>query len=251
MEVARIRAHLLGAERLLASADVSTLSPSARAARSRHREELRRYRERGVFPKNVDFADRRAPYFVDAEGTRCAMAHLIACSGDVELVARVARARNHAYIRDLANDPELVAWLDRNGLSLEEAARIQPMYGHSRYERDVAAKEVVVASAIAADCAGILLNVHRADSSGERRWRGMFGVAAGFAGAVVGVFMAGTGEGFGVQTGGVVSIGLGLASVGMGARQLNPPRPEPRLAWTPSIFSTADGGTGIAIQARF
>ena len=74
-EVARIQSHLLGAERLLDARGVSGLSPAARAARALHRKELRRYRERGVFPRNLDCPGRRMPYFVDAAGVRCAMAH--------------------------------------------------------------------------------------------------------------------------------------------------------------------------------
>jgi MYXO-CTERM domain-containing protein len=68
------------------------------------------------------------PYFVDAFGTRCAMAHLIESTGAAALVARVAAARNNALVPELAGDPELVAWLDQAGLTAAEAARIQPSY---------------------------------------------------------------------------------------------------------------------------
>ena len=34
----------------------------------------------------------------------------------------------NATVRELANESELIAWLDRSGLSVDEAARIQPSY---------------------------------------------------------------------------------------------------------------------------
>src|SRR5204863_6662971 len=89
-EVARVRAHILGAERLAARRDVSKLTPSARVARARLLRELERYRKRGRFPENRDFPGQRVPYFVDSRGVRCAMAHLIECEGDSELVLRIA-----------------------------------------------------------------------------------------------------------------------------------------------------------------
>lgn len=91
-------------------------------------EALAEYRARGVFPQNLDLPDRKVPYFVDASGIRCAMAHLIEISGGGALVERIARTRNNATIHELADEPELVAWLGAAGLTLEEAATIQPSY---------------------------------------------------------------------------------------------------------------------------
>ncbi|MBX3192004.1 MAG: hypothetical protein KF819_33750 [Labilithrix sp.] len=91
-------------------------------------DELRAYRRRGVFPKNRDFRDRMMPYFVDDDGTRCAVAHLLEVGGATALVARIASERNNAFVRELADEPELLAWLEAAGSSVEEAARIQPSY---------------------------------------------------------------------------------------------------------------------------
>ena len=127
-EVERIQAHLAEVERELLARDVSHLGPSQRAARAARIAELRAYRERGVFPHNHDFAGERVPYFVDEHGTLCAMAHLIAQSGGAGLVARVAATANNARVPELAGDSALVAWLDANGMTLAEAARVQPSY---------------------------------------------------------------------------------------------------------------------------
>ncbi|HVK78830.1 MAG TPA: hypothetical protein VM734_36270 [Kofleriaceae bacterium] len=128
-EVARIQHHLAGAEAQLRAADVRGLSPDQRARRAALIDELARYRARGRFPRNLDFAA-RTPYFIDARGVRCAMAHLIETHGGGALVARVAATANNAYVAELAGDPELIAWLDANGLTVGEAARIQPSYVH-------------------------------------------------------------------------------------------------------------------------
>lgn len=44
------------------------------------------------------------------------------------MVAEVARTNNHAYVAELAADARFVAWLCAAGLTVEEAARIQPRY---------------------------------------------------------------------------------------------------------------------------
>jgi hypothetical protein len=126
-EVDRIQTHLEVVERELRARDTSALTREQRARRGAIIDELARYRLRRVFPRNLDH-DRPTPYFVDDRGVRCAMAHLIETHGGAALVARVVATGNNAYVRDMAHDVELRAWLDANGLTVAEAARIQPSY---------------------------------------------------------------------------------------------------------------------------
>lgn len=56
------------------------------------------------------------------------MAHLIESTGHRDLVEHVHAARNLARIPDLIDIPGLVEWLEANGLSLDDASRIQPSY---------------------------------------------------------------------------------------------------------------------------
>jgi HEAT repeat protein len=56
--------------------------------------------------------------------------------GKDDLVARVAAENNHAYVSDLAEEPELVAWLDEVGITAWEAARIQVPGGVPPGEED-------------------------------------------------------------------------------------------------------------------
>lgn len=126
-EVERVAQHIAHAMQHAAARDVSQLSHVQKLVRSLLLEELERYRAAGRFPRNPDFAE-RTPYFIDAEGTRCAMAHLMEVGGQGELVQHIATSRNNARVKELADESQLLAWLDSAGLSVEEAAAIQPSY---------------------------------------------------------------------------------------------------------------------------
>jgi hypothetical protein len=126
-EVARIRAHFDSVFIELESRDLSRLTAAQRSARATHIARLKDYRDAGVFPKNL-VSSEPTPVFVDPTGVQCAMGYLIAQSGRTDLVDRIATTRNLARIPELADDPALVAWLDSAGLTVAEAARIQPQY---------------------------------------------------------------------------------------------------------------------------
>jgi hypothetical protein len=253
-EVARIRRHLAGAEALLLSRDVSALTAVRREARARRIADLRVYRRRGIFPHNHQGAGRRTPVFVDEHGTRCAMADLIERSGGGAMVARIAATRNLARIRDLAGDAELTAWLDRNGMTLAEAARIQPEYGDEVFmDRGpgVAAWAMTAAGAgIAAT--GVGLNVSLASSPNARRSHGVLGVACGLLGCALGA--TGLSKDGSIRALGAVDVGLGLASFGLGLRQLDAPRARTQTAtrsMAPAMWRDATGVRRLALVMRF
>ena len=177
-EVARVQEHLAGAERVLLSGSTDQLSVAQRTARLRNVELLREYRERGLFPRNIDFSHESMPYFVDDRGVPCAMAYLIARSGRGDVVDRIRVTQNNARIMDLATDTELVQWLDASGFTLAEAARIQPEYindttpSYSKY---------VLTSAITSlvNGASIAWTFSRDRTSSSHHWDGVLGLAAG------------------------------------------------------------------------
>ena len=127
-EIVRLRAHFDSVDRELRARDVSHLSVAQRASRAKLISWLREYRDAGRFPLNDKFLDESVPFFRDTKGTLCAMAYLVDRSGRGDIVDHIAKTRNNAYIRELTDDPKLVAWLDESGLSVAEAARIQPAY---------------------------------------------------------------------------------------------------------------------------
>jgi hypothetical protein len=127
LEVARLRAHFDSVDAELRHANALQFTASQRRARATLIGWLQEYRDAGQFPRNERFAE-AMPFFRDGYGALCAMAYLIERSGRRDLVDRVALTRNNAFIAELANDPELRVWLDSVGLSVTEAARIQPTY---------------------------------------------------------------------------------------------------------------------------
>jgi len=128
-EAVRLRAHFDSVDQELRARDISRLSAEQRAMRASLISWLRDYRNAGTFPENDRFTDRAMPFFRDSRGTLCAMAYLVDRSGRTYIVDQIAKTRNNAFIRELTDDRALVAWLDTSGLSVDEAARIQPTYG--------------------------------------------------------------------------------------------------------------------------
>jgi hypothetical protein len=129
VEQARVRAHLEGALVVLEGATPKGLTRAQLEARHGLIHFLREYIDAGRFPVN-DVTPERTPLFIDRLGTRCAMASLIERTGHGALVARVARTNNLARVHQLAEDAELGQWLTSHGMTLEEAARVQPSYGN-------------------------------------------------------------------------------------------------------------------------
>lgn len=140
-----IQDHLAHAEATLRARDVSHLTPELRAARAANLDLLHDYWTAGVFPRNTDFPGHRLPYFIDREGVPCAMAHLVIASGFSTEASAISRRENNAYIHDMQS-PELGAWIAQSGLTLDEAAFVQPGYTNVPCECECAFAPVHVTS---------------------------------------------------------------------------------------------------------
>jgi len=127
LERIRIRRHLRSVEGELRAKPVGHLSAEQRRLRATNLDRLHEYWSAGRFPANTIDAEHRIPIFVDASGTRCAVAYLLDRSGESDLVSAVAQDNNLVRIPDVVDGP-LLSWLEREGLTREEAARIQPSY---------------------------------------------------------------------------------------------------------------------------
>lgn len=258
-ETARIQAHLLGAEREMVSHDVSHLSAPQREARGRALAALRRYRLAGRFPHNHRVPGARVPIFVDEHGTPCAMAYLIAESGSVDLVQRIAATRNLALIRQLADDPELVAWLRANGMTAAEAARVQPTYWPVDPEptSDEFSWAYHAATGATTLANGALMYMSLRGES--RTWSGL-AVAGGALQTVIGI--SGLGE-VSARPYGIFNTGFGAATSLIGAYALFRPAAAPALTRSVRLapghhaliaaapLATADGGVGMTATLRF
>ncbi|HYJ79590.1 MAG TPA: hypothetical protein VEW03_08325 [Longimicrobiaceae bacterium] len=251
-EVQRLRTHFAQVERELLARDVSALTASQRAARSRHVTVLREYAAAGVFPHNHHHRQ-AIPYFVDDHGTHCAMAYLIARSGRGDLVRRVASTRNNAYVRELADDPELVAWLDANGLTAGEAARIQPFYGEEPQEDTDRQEMAYLIPTVAVGVANVaVIALTASDAPGSGRQRSRLGVVAGSMGIALGI--AGV-RGDEHREIGVASLALGTISAFIGVRTLlgrveEPTPPDGQVTLTAAPVLSPQG-VGLHFNARF
>jgi hypothetical protein len=271
-EIRRLRRHFATVEAELLARDVSQLTPAQRAARARHVETLRAYARSGVFPKNTDYPGRRTPYFIDRYGTRCAMAHLIEQSGHGDYVQRVSAKMNNAYISEIARDSALAGplfeWLEENGLTVEEAARIQPAYcdgglwfgpgppppcppGSVRNPNSTptvsTGYKVGTGMTVAGGITTIVLSRSLVDWGMSRRTAGWLGVTAGALGLALGVPAlddAGDSKTWGaVNTGaGALALIIGLEAALSGA---------PRQIATAAPWAPAQGGAGVVLSVNF
>jgi hypothetical protein len=132
-EQPRIQRHLAAVEAILRARSTAGLSESQRRNRLARLDDLHEYWTRGEFPQNLDFPNRLIPYFIDAKGVPCAMGYLVIQSGHEDFAEEIRVRMNNAYIGEIAAvDNRLAEWGDVNGMTLEEAAMVQPGYGAPR-----------------------------------------------------------------------------------------------------------------------
>jgi hypothetical protein len=281
-EVQRIRAHLAAVEVELLAVDVSHLTPAQRAARAHHIRVLREYRRAGVFPHNHTHAAGRVPVFVDEHGTHCAVGYLLARDGRRDLVERVRTGRNNSTVPELANDPDLVAWLATAGLTLEEAARIQPTYecwnegSCVRIEEGESSHAYRDATVVASGLGGVISiwNLAVAGNVRARDVPGLFGMGVGITEIALGVVGLIDRAGGSEQTRSEIkpghialNVGVGAIAGALGLRNLvrsdeHAERPigggaaaaqkgiEWQLSpWAPSL--SVNGGAGVRVDVRF
>jgi len=236
----RIQRHLAEVEAEMRTRDLSGLTPAQRAARAEHLEALAAYRTAGHFPRNVGHPGELVPYFVDDRGVLCAVGYLLHRSGEEALVRRIAAERNHATVPELTDEPALVAWLEGAGITLEEAARIQPMYcsepgccglgscwPEPEPEPEPSTRSYRAASAGLLSVQGValgwnLVSLLRGETSG---WKAGLALGAGTAGFGVGAPGVGEDHTRGL---GYVNLGAGVATLAGGivayrARDRRPP----------------------------
>lgn len=267
-EVARIRAHFDSVLVELRAPVARPLTPAQRAARARHIARLQAYSDRGIYPHNHDFRGQRVPYFVDHRGVHCAVGHLLRQSGRSDIVGRVRATDNHVRVAALAGDAAFASWLDASGLTLAEAARIQPWYGElppeePRAERNDNARIGAALASSALSTASIVWNA-RSRSSARPGMR----AALGYTAAVLGIAVAidNRDAGSGAKSLGIASGTLGVGSAAMATRTLvlrrragGPAAPSvarkasaPALTFAPAMLAT--GGRrapGVTMNLRF
>jgi hypothetical protein len=124
-EVEKVQAHLSYVHDLLVRASAN-YPESVREKRLATLELLADYIETGQFPMNVKYKGRR-PCFIDANGTYCAVGHLVKETAGEALATLINTHHQYDYISDMDLDV-LTAWIAKSGFTLEEIAMIQPTY---------------------------------------------------------------------------------------------------------------------------
>ncbi|MBT8494352.1 MAG: hypothetical protein KJO07_14955 [Deltaproteobacteria bacterium] len=144
----RIAVHLEWVESRLRERTPLGLDPQQRQRRARLLAELEDYRRAGRFPTRSDRARGRLPVWVDDQGTHCAVAHLVAASGDQDTVAEVQRKHRFDLVKDMKS-MRLGAWAETHGFEVVELAMIQPTYDHggvhvpTRREQEIARRRAL------------------------------------------------------------------------------------------------------------
>jgi hypothetical protein len=125
-EELRMHAHFMHVRRWLAD------RPPTKPELAERREEILGYFDeyiaRGTTPANLH-VPWRTPVFIDDQGTICAVGHLIERTAGRALAEKIAHAHRYNLLEDIAAAmPEVQAWVEGSGLTLEELASIQPGY---------------------------------------------------------------------------------------------------------------------------
>jgi len=125
-EAVRMHTHLTYVRELLAKRDATR--PALAARRTQMLGYLSDYIAKGTTPTN-DYVPYRNPVFIDRNGNVCAVGYLIERSVGREVAETIAAAHRLDYLEDIAAAmPEVAAWIDGSGFTLDELASIQPGY---------------------------------------------------------------------------------------------------------------------------
>jgi hypothetical protein len=264
-EVRRIRAHFDSVLTELAARDVHALPSAQRAQRVTLLHTLRAYRNRGVFPHNYDFPGTATPYFVDRKtGTLCAVAYLLASTGRRDIVDRVASAGNNVWVSALAPDTAFVRWLEANGLSLAEAARIQVPYVVVETPAQRARNVAFLTAAPIALGGSVIASIWNAggNADGHRRLGNVLGLTSGAMAIGMGATLAtkpGFPRGIGVASAALGGVSVALASRAIRrhnadvalAREAERARATVETSVAPIVPSGPHTGAGVAVSLRF
>lgn len=86
------------------------------------------YIAKGTTPQNAH-VPWRTPVFIDDHGTICAVGYLIERTAGRAVAEKIAHEHRYNVLEDIAAAmPEVRAWIDASGFTLEELASIQPGY---------------------------------------------------------------------------------------------------------------------------
>ncbi len=122
----RIAYHLELVVKTLQETAPESLSKNTLKKRKDLLEKLADYAAAKQFPINK-YHSTRQPYFIDPQGTHCAVGFLMAASGNEELAQQISQKYNYNYIHEMPVK-KITPWANEYGFSIDELAWIQPGY---------------------------------------------------------------------------------------------------------------------------
>jgi hypothetical protein len=122
----RVKQHFKCVDRVLCAASTTSLPAPLHEMRLHHLAVLRKYAHCGMFPRNYDNPE-RTPVFIDREGRRCAVAHLLSESGQQRIATTISQQANFATVPEM-HFAELDQRAAESGFTRDELALIQPAY---------------------------------------------------------------------------------------------------------------------------
>jgi hypothetical protein len=125
-EKLRMHEHFVAVRARLAARKATR--PELEANRQKILGYLDAYIAKGTTPDNAHLPW-RTPVFIDDARTICAVGYLIEQSAGRPLADKIAAAHRYDFIEDIARDmPEVRAWVESSGFTLDELGQIQPGY---------------------------------------------------------------------------------------------------------------------------
>jgi len=125
-EKLRMHEHFVAVRARLAARKATR--PELEATRQKILAYLDEYIAKGTTPDNTHLPW-RTPVFIDDQHTICAVGYLIEQSAGRPLAEKIAQEHRYDLIEDIAKDmPEVQAWVESSGFTLDELGQIQPGY---------------------------------------------------------------------------------------------------------------------------
>ncbi|MBS1119686.1 MAG: hypothetical protein H6Q90_1914 [Deltaproteobacteria bacterium] len=125
-EKLRMHEHFVAVRARLAAKPATR--PELEARRQQILAYLDAYIAKGTTPDNTHLPW-TTPVFIDDKGTICAVGYLIEQSAGRALAEQIATKHRYDFIEDIAKDmPEVRAWVEASGFTLDELGQIQPGY---------------------------------------------------------------------------------------------------------------------------
>ncbi len=256
----RIKTHLEYVENILRQKDVSHLTTKQQHKRTHLLNLLHKYWTNGIFPRNYDREDERAPCFIDKDKKICAVGYLVEQTAGRAVAEQINSKHQYDEIYEM-DDNIVDAWIANSGLTKEECAMIQPNYVK---DVDYISPAYGISSAVIGGfnvSLNIVNGVRVANKTSDKKTP-MVGLIAGAGQVILGSLMYPRGNGgFGIFYNNIGERNLSITNIGIGTTTmiigawgiLTHQKPKEKLT-TWNIYSFPAGnsvGMGFSLMRRF